>query len=71
MLFRSREYLEKIDWEDKNVYYMLGVIYAQGRGVPADIKKGVEYLKKAGNQKEAKGELAKYKRTFLGKWVAR
>ncbi len=68
---RAREYLEKIDWEDKNVYYMLGVIYAQGRGVPADIKKGVEYLKKAGNQKEAKGELAKYKRTFLGKWVAR
>lgn len=68
---RAREFLEKIDWEDKEAFYMLGVIYAQGRGVPADIPKGVGYLKKAGNQKGAKEELVKYKRTLFGKWVSR
>ena len=50
---------------------MKGVIYAQGLGVPADIKKGVEYLQKAGNHKQAKEELGKYKKTLFGKWVRR
>ena len=50
---------------------MLGVIYGQGLGVPADIKKGVEYLLKAGDYKEAKEELLKYKKTLFGKWVRR
>ena len=50
---------------------MLGVIYGRGLGVPADIKKGVEYLQKAGDYKEAKEELLKYKKTLFGKWVRR
>lgn len=68
---RARGFLEKVDWEDKEVFYMLGVIYAQGRGVPADIQKGVGYLKKAGNHKKAKEELTRYKRTLFRKWVLR
>ena len=49
----------------------LGVIYGQSLGVPADIKKGVEYLLKAEDNKEAKAELLKYKKTLFGKWVRR
>ena len=36
-----------------------------------DIKKGVEYLQKAGSNEEAKKELLKYKKTLFGKWVRR
>ena len=68
---KAREFLEKINWTDADVYYMLGVIYAQGKGAAQDIKKGVEYLKKAGNHSKAKEELAKYKKTLFGKWVLR
>ena len=68
---KAREYLEKITWVDREAYYMLGVIYGQGLGVPADIKKGVEYLQKAGDRQDAKAELAKYKKTLFGKWVRR
>ena len=50
---------------------MLGVIYGQGLGVPEDIKKGVEYLQKAGDRQDAKEELKKYKKTLFGKWVRR
>lgn len=50
---------------------MLGVIYGRGLGVPADIKKGVEYLLKAGDNQEAKSELRNYKKTLFGKWVRR
>lgn len=68
---KAREFLEQVDWNNKEAFYMLGVIYGQGLGVPADIKKGVEYLQKAGNYQEAKAELLKYKKTLFGKWVRR
>lgn len=68
---KAREYLEQIDWNDWEVSYLLGCIYARGLGVPADIKKGVEYLQKAGNHPEAKEELLRYKKTLFGKWVQR
>lgn len=68
---KAREFLEKVNWNNREVFYMLGVIYGQGLGVPADIKKGVEYLQKAGDYKEAKEELLKYKKTLFGKWVRR
>lgn len=68
---KAREFLEQVDWTNREAFYMLGVIYGQGLGVPADIKKGVEYLQKAGNNKEAKEELLKYKKTLFGKWVRR
>ena len=68
---KAREFLEQVDWTNREAFYMLGVIYVQGLGVPVDIKKGVEYLQKAGNNQEAREELLKYKKTLFGKWVRR
>ncbi|MEY8339101.1 tetratricopeptide repeat protein [Lachnospiraceae bacterium 62-35] len=68
---KARELLEKVTWTNKEAFYMLGAIYGQGLGVPADIKKGVGYLLKAGDNIEAKEELLKYKKTLFGKWVRR
>ncbi len=68
---KAREFLEQVDWKNREAFYMLGVIYGQGLGVPANIKKGVEYLLKAEDYKEAKEELLKYKKNFFGKWVRR
>lgn len=69
---RARMYLEQVDWENDDVYYMLGFIYGRGLGVPEDVPKAVAYLQKAGNHAEAKRELTHYKKTlFGGKWVHR
>lgn len=68
---RARGFLEKVTWSNPDAYFMLGVIYAQGLGVPEDIKRGVEYLQKSGNHQDSKTELAKYKKTLFGKWVRR
>ena len=68
---KAREVLEKVDYNNKEVRYCLGCIYAQGLGVAEDIPKGVEYLQKAGNFAPAKEELLKYKKTLFGKWVRR
>lgn len=51
--------------------YCWGMIYAEGIGVPEDIKKGVEYLQKATNYTPAKEALLRYKKTLFGKWVRR
>ncbi len=59
-------------FENPEADYMQGYIHARGLGgVPEDIKKGVELLKKAGNLPEAKEELLHYKKTLFGKWVRR
>ena len=71
LLTVKRELLEQVTWNNKEAFYMLGAIYGQGLGVPEDIKKGVEYLQKAGDNEEAKKELLKYKKTLFGKWVRR
>ena len=68
---KCREFVEKMDWEYWDANYMMGVIYARGLGVPADIKRGVEYLQKAGDHPEPKEELLRYKKTIFGKWVVR
>lgn len=68
---KARMFLEQVDWNNSDAYYMLGFIYGRGLGVPADIPKAVDYLKKAGNKKEAKEELLHYKKTLFGKWVRR
>lgn len=68
---KAREYLEQVNWSNREVFYMLGVIYGRGLGVPEDIKKGVELLQKAGENKEAKEELLRYRKTLFGKWVRR
>ena len=64
-------YLEQVDWDNSDVYYMLGFLYGRGLGVAADIPKGVAYLQKAGNHAKAKEELLHYKKTLFGKWVRR
>ncbi len=68
---KAREFLEQVDWTNREAFYMLGVIYGNGLGVPEDIPKGVEYLKKAGSLKEAREELLHYRKTLFGKWVRR
>lgn len=68
---KARMFLEQVNWDNSEVYYMLGFIYGRGLGVSADIPKAVAYLKKAGNYKEAKEELLHYKKTLFGKWVRR
>lgn len=68
---RARTYLEEMTWENKEANYMLGYIYARGLGVPADIKKGVALLQKAGDRADAKEELLRYRKTLFGKWVVR
>lgn len=48
--------------------YGLGMMYAEGIGVPENIEKGVEYLKAAGNYEPAKEALKRYKRNIFGIW---
>lgn len=64
--------LQEVNYSTNVVNHCWGVIYANGLGgMPEDIKKGVEYLQKAGNYPPAKEELLKYKKTLFGKWVRR
>ncbi|MBO5524213.1 MAG: sel1 repeat family protein [Roseburia sp.] len=64
----AKQLLEEASYTSDLKNYGLGVIYAQGLGVPQDIKKGVEYLDKAQDLEWAREERAKYKKGFLGKW---
>ena len=68
---KARMFLEQVDWNNSDTFYMLGYIYGRGLGVQADIPKAVSYLQKAGSHSEAKAELLHYKKTFFGKWVRR
>lgn len=68
---KAREILEKVDWNNHETFYCLGVIYGQGLGVEADIPKAVGWLQKAGNYGPAQEEMRKYKKTLFGKWVRR
>lgn len=68
---KAREFLEQVDWNNSEAFYMLGAIYGQGLGVPENIKKAVEYLQKGQNNAEAQEELKKYKKTLFGKWIRR
>lgn len=60
-------------WEYKGEplsQYILGRIYCEGLGMPEDIARGAEFLKRAaGDIPDAKEELKKYKKTLFGKWV--
>lgn len=66
---RDMVLIKSVDHQEAD--YMRGFIYARGLCVPEDIKKGVEYLQKAGNFDKAKEELLHYKKTFFGKWIRR
>ena len=68
----ARKFLEMVDWQSKNAFYLLGYLYARGLGGPEDIQKGVVLLQKAGDHSQAQEELKHYKKTFFGgKWVRR
>lgn len=68
---RAREYLDKIDWKNRQADYMRGYLCCHGLGgLPEDISKGVAYLQKSGTA-EAKEELLHYKKSLFGKWSRR
>lgn len=69
---KARMFLEEITWSYWEADYMRGYLYCHGLGgVPEDIAKGVEYLRKAGEHPQPKEELRHYKKTLFGKWVRR
>ena len=67
---RALQFLNQVDWKNKDADYMRGYLYCNGLGVAEDIAKGVDYLQKSGTA-EAKEELLHYKKTLFGKWVRR
>lgn len=64
---RGKKLLEQSD-DIRYKSYGLGMMYAQGMGVPKDIAKGVEYLQAAGDYEPAKKELKHYKKGIFGTW---
>ena len=37
---QARKFLEMVDWDSRNAFYLLGYLYARGLGGPEDIPKG-------------------------------
>lgn len=68
---QAKELFEEANYTSDLLKYGLGVIYTEGLGVPADIKKGVEYFQKAPNYAPAQEALLHFKKTLFGKWVRR
>jgi len=68
---KALQLFQEADYGSELTCYGLGTIYTEGLGVPADIKKGVEYLQKAKNYAPAQEALLKFKKTLFGKWVRR
>ena len=62
---------QEVKYSTDLLNYGMGIIYADGLGVPEDIKKGVEYLQKAKNYAPAQEALLRFKKTLFGKWVRR
>jgi len=68
---RAKALFEEADFTTDLKNYGLGLIYADGLGVPEDIKKGVEYLQKAKNYAPAQEALLRFKKGLFGKWTRR
>lgn len=51
--------------------YGLGVMHADGITVPEDIKKGIAFLKEAGDYKPAMEAMARFKKGLFGRWKRR
>jgi len=66
-LARLQEFKRSTDLSN----YGLGLIYADGLGVPEDIKKGVGYLQQCRGYAPAQEALLRFKKTLFGKWVRR
>lgn len=67
---RALQFLNEVNWKNKDADYMRGYLYCNGLGVAEDIAKGVDYLQKSGTA-EAKEELLHYKKSLFGKWSRR
>jgi len=65
---RARELFEEADYTTDLKNYGLGMIYTEGLGVQEDIKKGVEYFRKAEEYAPAREALKNYRRTLFGRW---
>ena len=52
-------------------FYGLGVMRADGITVPEDIKKGISFLKEAGDYKPAMEAMAQFKKGLFGRWKRR
>jgi len=68
---RAKQLFEEADYSSDILNYGLGLIYADGLGVPENIKKGVEYFKKAPDYKPAQEALIRFKKNWFGRWVRR
>lgn len=68
---RARELFEEADYSSNLKSYGLGLIYADGLGVPEDIEKGAAYLERAGTYAPAQRALERFKKTLFGKWKRR
>ncbi len=68
---RAKALFEEADYTSDLKNYGLGLIYADGLGVPEDIKKGVEYLQKVKNYAPAQEALLRFKKGIFGKWTRR
>lgn len=66
---KARAFLEQVNWNNADTFYMLGCMYGRGLGVGVSIQKAISYLDRAASLPEAKEERRHYKRTLLGKWV--
>ena len=62
---QARKFLEMVDWDNRNAFYLLGYLYARGLGGPEDIPKGVEYLQKAGRPCRGQGGAAALQKDLL------
>lgn len=67
----AKRLLDEVSWTSDLKKYCLGLIYADGLGVPENIKKGVSYLQEAASLPEAKQALLRFKKKMFGKWVRR
>ena len=68
---RARTLFEEAKYSSDRKNYGLGIIYADGLGVPEDIAKGVAFFQKAGNYPPAQEALLRFKKSMFGKWVRR
>lgn len=66
---KARALFEEADYSSDLKNYGLGMIYTEGMGIAANIKKGVEYLQKAKDYAPAQEALLHYKKNLFGKWV--
>lgn len=66
----AKQLLDEVKWKSDLKKYCLGVIYADGLGVPEDIGKGVELLQSSALP-EAAEALHRFKKNIFGKWSRR